>query len=154
PGDYRVELAVVRFVDDPEHERVAAAKLVVSAEPVASWHLALRPGQDDRLLGDGEFYGFGVDSGTACFVDADAAEALDPIFDRSFEEIAERLIGGASERVADPVSGAALVAFGSGWGDGSYPTWVGRAADGSVACFVVDLLVLHRATPQPAVPVS
>ncbi|WP_447008144.1 DUF4241 domain-containing protein [Saccharothrix isguenensis] len=44
PGDYRVEPAVIRFLDDPTHLPVAAAKLVVSAKPVASWELALTAG--------------------------------------------------------------------------------------------------------------
>jgi len=37
---------------------------------VVAWELALRAGQDPRLLGDGEFYGFGVDAGMACLVAA------------------------------------------------------------------------------------
>jgi hypothetical protein len=38
--------------------------------------MALRPGQDARTLRNGEFYGFGVDTGTGCFVDAAAAARL------------------------------------------------------------------------------
>ncbi|MEU8364207.1 DUF4241 domain-containing protein [Nonomuraea sp. NPDC048882] len=33
--------------------------------PAVSWELALLPGQDGRLLDDGEFSGFGVDTGMA-----------------------------------------------------------------------------------------
>ncbi|MFD9736365.1 DUF4241 domain-containing protein [Umezawaea sp. NPDC059074] len=47
--------------------------------------------------------------------------------------------------MSDPKSGATLVAFGSGWGDGSYPVWGGRTAEGAVACFVADMLLLHDA---------
>ncbi|WP_157767818.1 DUF4241 domain-containing protein [Actinosynnema pretiosum] len=31
-------------------------------------------------------------------------------------------------------------------GDGAYPTWTGRAADGSVACLVLDALFLPERT--------
>ncbi|MEU2742686.1 DUF4241 domain-containing protein, partial [Streptomyces sp. NPDC007095] len=31
-------------------------------------------GQDERVLRDGQFYGFGVDAGTGAFVDATMAE--------------------------------------------------------------------------------
>ena len=72
----------VRFDDNPDRARVAAAKLVVVDEPVASWESALR-----RHAGR----------------------------------------------------------FGSGWGDGSYPVRVGRTAEGAVACFVADMLLLHDA---------
>ena len=44
--------------------------------------------------------------------------------------------------MTDPESGANLIAFQSGWGDGSYPVWIGRSADGEVACFVADMLLL------------
>lgn len=29
----------------------------------------------------------------------------------------------------------------SGWGDGAYPTWIGRYAEGGVTCFVADMLL-------------
>jgi hypothetical protein len=30
----------------------------------------------------------------------------------------------------------------AGWGDGAYPTWVGRDARGDVTCFVTDFFVV------------
>ena len=54
--------------------------------------------------------------------------------------------------LAEPVSGATLVAYHSGWGDGSYPVWIGRTADGEVACFVADMLVLHGGVEELAEP--
>ena len=35
----------------------------------------------------------------------------------------------------------------SGWGDGSYPVWIGRTAAGDIACFVADLLTFDIMTP-------
>jgi hypothetical protein len=125
---------------------VAAARLTVRDEPVASWELALRPDQDPRLLGDGEFFGFGVDAGMGCFVDAEAAEALAGIVEETYEDAFEDLLSDQAVEVSDPATGANLIAFPSGWGDGAYPTWIGRTTDGEVACFVADMLVLHGAT--------
>lgn len=39
------------------------------------------------------------------------------------------------------MSGSNLIAYQSGWGDGSYPTWIGRGHGGNVTCFVSDMLL-------------
>jgi hypothetical protein len=70
PGEHRVSLSVVRFDDNPGHVRVAAARLTVRPGPAATWEPALRPDEDPRSLDEEQFFGFGVDSGTGCVVDA------------------------------------------------------------------------------------
>ena len=46
----------------------------------------------------------------------------------------------------------ALVRFECGpssWGDGAYPTWIGRAAGGRVTCFIADMLLMPgNAAPE------
>jgi hypothetical protein len=148
PGEYPVEVAVVRFADSPDHVRVAAARLVVSREPVVSWELAVVAGQDVAELGDNEFYGFGVDTGTGCFVDADVAHAMGEWLDDNHDTAYDDVFDAQAAPMRDPETGNALVAFVSGWGDGSYPTWIGRTGAGDVACYVVDTFVLHGATPE------
>jgi hypothetical protein len=138
PGEYQVLLSLLRRVDDPEHERVAAAKLAIRDDPVASWELALLPGADPRFLGKEAFFGFGVDSGMVCFFDAIATSAM--------ARQGETFITGINRitaKLSDPESGANLIAFQSGPGDGCYPTWIGRTSSGDVACFIADLLLLH-----------
>jgi Protein of unknown function (DUF4241) len=156
PGAYPVALAVIRFERDPAHQRVAAANLVVRQEPVVSWELALRPGEDPRTLGDREFFGFGVDAGTAAFLDAAALTAMIGLVTDAWVAFVERHGGNLyrqqqaeAAEVIDPTSGANLIAFESGWGDGAYPTWIGRTAAGEVACFVADMLVVQDATVLP-----
>ncbi|WP_440900538.1 DUF4241 domain-containing protein [Actinosynnema sp.] len=39
-----------------------------------------------------------------------------------------------------------MVVFTAPNGDGAYPTWTGRAADGAVACLVLDALFLPERT--------
>ncbi|MEU2924517.1 DUF4241 domain-containing protein [Streptomyces sp. NPDC007251] len=152
PGSYPVQLASAGYT--AEHlgrtlviDEYTAVRVRVSERPAVSWEPALLEGQDERLLRDGEFHGFGVDSGTGCFVDATMAG-----------ELGERFRGGRAAGtwkendhgitiVDDPATGTNLIAYPSGRGDGSYPVWIGRDTDGEVACFVADMLVLHRATP-------
>lgn len=143
PGEYPVRLSVVRFADNPRHERVAAAKLVVRDEPARSWEMALLPGEDPRALTDTAFYGFGVDAGMGCFYDASATAAFARL-DRG------NVLGGAiTAPMSDLESGTNLIAYRSGWGDGAYPTWIGRAADGDVVCFVADMLLMpDNAAPE------
>ncbi|WP_410662973.1 DUF4241 domain-containing protein [Amycolatopsis sp. lyj-84] len=140
PGAYRVELAMIRFVDEPAHERAAAAKLVVADVPVVTWEAALWPGQDALFLGDGEFYGYGVDSGTGCFADVTALpEEMDDELLEKFTEVDPYC------EVTPAGADGNIIAFTTGWGDGSYPTWIGRAADGTPVCFVTDMLILNDA---------
>jgi len=136
PGEYAVETARLRSTGR-ETDVVAAARVRVSDEAVATWELALRPGQDERLLGASEFFGFVVDSGTAAFMDASAVSALAAYQDAEDAEAAEATIPG--DGVAE------LLTFPSGKGDGSYPVWIGRDAAGDVACLVADMRLLGRA---------
>lgn len=144
-GNYPVLVAGMRW----ERERwgeSTAAMLRILDKPTASWELAVRPGEDARMLGDGEFYGFGVDSGMGAFLDASGRDALAATYQRrqesdpSDDEVTE---------TADPASGTNMIAYLSGRGDGSYPVWIGRDADGAVTCLVADMLVLNGMKPLP-----
>ncbi|MET8811942.1 DUF4241 domain-containing protein [Streptomyces sp. NPDC004549] len=155
PGRYRVEVAMATLTQpgeepsDTPHLRVAAARLVIRDEAAATWEPALLPGQDPAELGDDEYYGYAVDAGTGCFYDASADGAFPacegdegPLWD-AFED-SEWAPG--PHRVTSPDTGHDLIAFSSGWGDGAYPTWVGRNADGEVTCFLTDFFV----APDPS----
>jgi hypothetical protein len=150
PGEYPVLLSLVRWADDPEHKRVAAAKLAIRDDPAVSWELALLPGQDPRFLSDEAFYGFGVDAGIGCFLDAAAAPAM--------ARQSEALITGdpidVTAELSDPESGANLIAFSSGWGDGAYPTWIGRTSNGDLACFIADMVLLYGVVTSFTGPTS
>jgi hypothetical protein len=82
-------------------------------------------------LGYGEFFGFGVDAGMACFVDEDNRERLTEEWQ--------------SLELRDPryasLSGGDMIAWSSGWGDGAYPTWIGRDHSGRVTTFIADMLL-------------
>ena len=111
------------------------------------WELALREGQDLLLLGEGEYYGFGVDAGMGCFFDFSALDALQALA----AEAEDSLIGTKDDEgclLTDPISGATLIAYRSGFGDGLYPTWIGRTAAGEIASFVSDMLLLDEAMIQ------
>jgi len=142
PGEYPVMLSAFRWLAGSGPIE-AAVKVWVGDGQVTSWEMALRPGEDLRTLPDDGFFGFGVDSGTGCFYDASAAPALAPL--------AEGFVLGheTTAEITDQESGANLIAFHSGWGDGSYPVWIGRTAAGDIACFIADMLLFDNVIPDP-----
>jgi Protein of unknown function (DUF4241) len=140
PGEYPVLLSEFRWLAG-SGPNIAAAKVWVRDGPVASWEMALRPGEDPRTLPGNGWFGFGVDGGAGCFYDAAAAHALAPLaqgFVLGYQTTAE---------ITDEESGANLIAFSSGWGDGSYPVWIGRTAAGDIACFIADMLTFDTMNP-------
>ncbi|GAA4861672.1 DUF4241 domain-containing protein [Saccharopolyspora cebuensis] len=146
PGRYPLVLVIAAYdmpEDRPTQADVAAAKLVIRDEPVVSWEMALLDGQDLAELDDDEFFGYAVDSATGGFIDAANAALLqdDDVTDRMFSEIAGTE-DAAATTLTDDEGRPCLVAFSSGSADGHYPTWVGRTADGEVACFLTDFFVL------------
>jgi hypothetical protein len=151
-GSHPVTLAVARFVGQPGHERVAACRVDVREAPVVTWEQPVRPGEDAGTLGDGEFFAVGVDAGMLCFFDAAALPGLVEVsadWDEPrglWDELTDAVAGEKSAELEDPETGTNLIAFEIGWGDGAYAVWIGRAADGGIACVVADGAVLSGAS--------
>ncbi|MCM4080568.1 DUF4241 domain-containing protein [Paractinoplanes hotanensis] len=131
PGTYPVTVSLATFTDDLAHTRVAAMRIDISDRHPVRWEPALRDGQDLLDLGYGEFFGFGVDAGLACFVDEDNRERLTDEW-QSLELRDPRFV---------TLSGGDMIAWSSGWGDGAYPTWIGRDHSGRVTSFIADMLL-------------
>jgi hypothetical protein len=147
PGTYPQYLAHVRMGDD-ESSIVAAAKLEITSRPTVTWEMGLLPGQDAALLGKGQFYGFGVDTGTGAFLDHCACTAfcgLDEILESADKDADLDADGFGEFRDTSRGTGANMITYSSGYGDGAYPVWIGRDEGGEVTCFVADMQVV-RAT--------
>jgi len=143
-GTYPLELAVLRWKDD---HRVAAARLTITDRPVTAWEMAVRPGQDQGTLQQGYFFGVGVDAATIVVFDAAALAEMGRLAHADADAFTVRAPDRPMQR-ADVAPGANAIAFATGWGDGSYPVWIGRTEDGAIGCFLVDMLML--ATPTPS----
>lgn len=137
PGRYPISLSVM---NKDGVDLVAAAKLSISDFAPVGWEPALRPGQDPASLPPGEYFGVGVDTGNAGFLDEIALQYMAERGEKAPEDLTVLRTRLAAER-ADPVSGANYIVFNSGYGDGHYPVWIGRQADGTVTCFVMDMLI-------------
>jgi hypothetical protein len=138
-------------------ERVAAARLTMSRGKVARWENATRGKQRLEALKGDEFFGYGVDAGTGCFMDARTAAALGKL--EAAEHKKDNFEGwlmarvqaellpagrswGAASVVVDGAEGANVVCFSSGWGDGVYASFFGLDARGEPVCLVTDFGVL------------
>ncbi|MEG4986373.1 DUF4241 domain-containing protein [Microcoleus sp. BR0-C5] len=85
PGRYPVLLSVV------DSGRTACAMVKFCSESPVRWEMALRPSEDLAELRGNQFFGYGVDAGMGCFVDAQvierrSAEELQGLVDRAFEQ--------------------------------------------------------------------
>ncbi|WP_071592324.1 DUF4241 domain-containing protein [Pseudanabaena sp. PCC 6802] len=74
PGRYPVFVSVADFQPFGT-TRFACAMLRISEQPTEKWEIAVVNDQYP-LHDEGEMYGYGVDSGTGCFMDFDAMQSL------------------------------------------------------------------------------
>ncbi|WP_176960029.1 DUF4241 domain-containing protein [Lentzea jiangxiensis] len=157
PGSYPVSVSLVSYLDGDgvpdlrQGYRVAAAKVTVRDEPAYSWRPAVLPGEHVPMLPVMPEFGYEVKSSTGAFFDLSAAPALDRL--ASDDEAGDcalidalNAVGGGRgpATVTDPRTGLNVVAFSTGWGDGVYPTWVGRNTAGDPVAFVTDFFVINK----------
>jgi hypothetical protein len=145
-GRYPVDLSIANFGDD---QRVAFSIISIGVNPPVRWDLMTVDGQDLASLGPDQFFGYGVDSGTGCFMDGDACDAL---LERMNEEpdYFEKLIAEMDKTyrhtwswMSMPFGPANLVAFSTGCGDGTYATYAGYDAAGMLCTIVTDFGILE-----------
>ena len=132
-GDRRVAAALVRFAD---------------GDPVR-WERAVVAGHDPALDA-GEIFGYSVDSGTGAFSSPEVVGRLKD--EASYAAYSKALLAAMpGKTLTDPLtaaievdaaSGANVVAFASGFGDGAYPSYVGVDDTGSPAVVLTDFGIL------------
>ncbi len=157
-GTHPVEIAIARFPN--EDERIAAARVRFSNEAPAQWLMALREGQNPATLKEDESFGYGVDAGMGCFMDAESWV----IYDQRLEEdsqnpnasyyddvIAKEVAVNYKHtrdwtdhhpRAGDPHN---VVMFSSGFGDGIYSSYFGMR-DGRPICLLTEFLYRNLST--------
>lgn len=160
PGTYPVSVSLVSWVDQDgfpdvrQGYRVAAAKLTLQDDPIRTWEPAVVAGEhlpptlSGQSLGS---FGYNVESSTGAFFDLAAAPVVDRLANDDAAgncDLIDALgaVGGGRgpANVTDHETGLNVVAFSTGWGDGRYPTWVGRNTVGEPVAFVTDFLVINR----------
>lgn len=152
-GTYPVILSVACFYDD---QRVAYAKLQISNEQTVRWEMALIPNQDISSLKPDEIFGYPVDAGTGCFMDAETATVFlkklenDDWDDENnysnfmMAEMEKNYVhtwDWGNFKLDETVGN--LITFKSGLGDGAYASYFGFDANGKVTSLVTDFSVIE-----------
>jgi len=128
-GRAPVCLHIAHFV--PTDQRAAFLHVRLAAEPVVRWEIGTAA--------------FGVDGGTGGIASAEAVRAASDDasdFYLSALEVHDVDTWSWANITTDPASGANVIGFSTGYGDGGYPVYAGYAQDGRAVSVVIDLLVL------------
>ncbi|MBB2717296.1 UNVERIFIED_ORG: hypothetical protein GGE64_003291 [Rhizobium etli] len=153
PGEYPVTLYQA-------FGRIAPASMRFAEGRPDRWELAVLPGQDPATLKDDEIFGYPVDAGVGCYMDAQTLALID---ERQAQVQAQK--PGADINYYDDVLAADLDAnksiyalhrpvagkkgnvavFWSGWGDGFYPVFWGLDRDGHALVLLTDFGVIENA---------
>lgn len=157
-GAYPVVLSVATHVNGATS--VACAMVSFAPGTAVRWQMATFAGQDDTTLAPGESFGYSVDSGTGCFMDAACLLAVlsEDVVGRPDEALVEeeekrmaaileqmrRTNPGWANVVLDQATGANIVAFNSGDGDGVYTSYFGYDPQDRLVCLVTDFEVLPQ----------
>ena len=149
PDRYPVFLCVVH-IPKRNDQIIAYALVSFSKNKPVRWELATLPEQDITTLEEDEIFGYPVDSGTGCFMDAEVSQILlDDSWSNEYEESLGYQLEEALEKnhrdgrdwadfVVNEATQANVIAFRSGWGDGIYPSYFGCDADDRIAVAITD----------------
>lgn len=145
PGAYPVVLSIADMGKD---QRVAFATIHLGQGVPTNWKMMTVADQDISKLKPEEFFGYGVDSGTGCFMDRATGKTLEEMMSKNqtfFETIDEEMDetyrhtwSWLNMKFGD----ANLIAFSSGYGDGAYATYAGFASNGEITVIVTDFSVI------------
>lgn len=129
PGRYPVVLSVLAFETEGD-DVVAAATVRVRDRPIARWEVA------DPAT-------YTVSHARGAFVDAGALGTLSALVGSAATRVGESRRGSL---VLDRTTGANLISFPAGGGDGEYATFVGVDESGAIACITTSFDVVRTGT--------
>lgn len=147
-GEFPVTAAVAHILE-AEDQRVAAAFLHFSSREPVRWEMAVVGEQKVEDLGEDEIFGYGVDSGCGCFMDAHTAKLLEQrLMDEQYSDSLTEQQSQTYQNtwdwlnvVIDERSGLNAVIFSSGYGDGFYASYFGFDAEDRLVCLATDFAV-------------
>jgi hypothetical protein len=144
-GTLPVILSVAQMGTD---QRVAFAAVRFRETAPVKWKMVTSGNVDPATLEPGHILGYGVDSGTGCFMDRSAGLALtqkmkeEPEFSHTMIAEMEKTYRHTWSWLNIKFADGNVIAFSSGFGDGLYATYAGFDSHGEVAVVVTDFMVV------------
>lgn len=140
-GHFPIELAVADINDD---ERVGFSRIKFSDKLPVRWAIAVTVDQDTTKLSDDEIFGYGVDSGTGCFMDTSGAEKYSDYLKQkedNYNIVIDKMEANYKHTRSWLLwdrEGFNVAMFSSGWGDGFYATYIGYDNENSICRLATD----------------
>ncbi len=146
-GKYLCEVSVA-CIDESAEEYVGFARIRFSNELPVRWELAVREGENAETYANKDDFGYPVSSAIGGFMDISAQKEYKTLvkknadyWDQIEDEMAER-----DEKACGSMIWAMddtnMALFPSGYGDGTYPTYIGYDEEGRICRLVTDFLVI------------
>ncbi len=149
PGEYPVYVYVADFEND--EKRTALSKIELSTEKPVKWVMALYEGESSNNLKNDEFLGFDVENGICAYMDESVMEELDMLFEDDLDEYEDLISSSVKfskktftyKNIPYGKKGCNIIAFSTGWRDGTFPSYFGYDKNNKPCCLVTDFMVLE-----------
>jgi hypothetical protein len=145
-GQFPVQLSIAKIGYD---QRVAFSRILFSDNEVAKWEFALRKGQEPIPIISETFYGYGVDGGIGLFIDEKANAVFNELtsndqslWAKVFNKEMDKHYRKTWQYVLYEFDGHSLSCFSTGYGDGTYGTYVGYDKKGNVCRLLTDFNIV------------
>lgn len=141
-----------------ESNCIAYVEIVFSAAQISEWKLATTDGQNIEELQGEEIFGYPVESGMGCFMDAETQDCLNHLEKRLFHRKGAEFMGiyeeffhehffdenGAIDQFAflkpDEDKAGNIFDFETGYGEGFYASYIGFGIDGEPVKLVSEFI--------------
>lgn len=143
---------------EKESNCIAYVEIIFSAAQISEWKLATTDGQNIEELKGEEIFGYPVESGMGCFMDAETQDCLNHLEKRLFHRKGAEFMGiyeeffhehffdenGAIDQFAflkpDEDKPGNIFAFETGYGEGFYASYIGFGIDGEPVKLVSEFI--------------
>jgi len=147
-GTYTVNIYVGKA--EKRKKQTVAAELRINENVPVKWEMALLEGESAKGFSYDEFMGYEVENGLGCFMDEKVMEMLDIMSEEELNDYEIRVKNAVMQSdsscadiIMDEEKGLNIIAFASGWNEGTFPTYYGFDKNNKLSRLVTDFMVIE-----------